>query len=159
METKLRRYRSSLVTNGIGIINFGLWSLIKVIIAAVVNPSNYTESIDDEIVNTPAFIFGTIIILIIILAILIFPYLYIGLSAYREGVRGKKGSGYLIFAGIILLVTILQMVFYFFPQDSYEMSVSTYVASFLIDFTTIILLLDTIYAAIMSRKLSKLLEK
>ena len=69
METKLRRYRSSLVTNGIGIINFGLWSLIKVIIAAVVNPSNYTESIDDEIVNTPAFIFGTIIILIIILAI------------------------------------------------------------------------------------------
>ncbi len=30
MEAKLRRYRSSLVTNGIGIITFGLWSLIKI---------------------------------------------------------------------------------------------------------------------------------
>lgn len=28
---KLRRYRASLVTDGIGIITFGLWSIIKLL--------------------------------------------------------------------------------------------------------------------------------
>lgn len=161
MEKKLRRYRSSLVTNGIGIITFGLWSMIKFIMSMVVQPVEFDDPANAEMADPIAKIIALIIVgavVVIILAIIFAVHLYIGLSAYKEGINGKKGSFYLVVAGIMALILCLTLIFYFIPQDNADSFTLSNIAAFFIDFTTVIILFDMVYAALMSRRLAKKLE-
>ena len=161
MEKKLRCYRSSLVTNGIGIITFGLWSIIKFIMSMVMQPINFEDAANDEMADPAAKIIALIIvgaIVVIILAIIFAVHLYIGLSAYKEGINGKKGSFYLAVAVVMALAICLTMTLYFVPHDNTEGVTMSNIAAFFIDLTTVVILIDTIYAALMSRKLAKKLE-
>ena len=162
MEKKLRRYRSSLVTNGIGIITFCLWSLIKFIMSMVVQPVEFDDAANLEMADPTLKIITLIIvgaIIVIIIAIIFAVHLYIGLSAYREGINGKKGSFYLVAAGIMALIMCMTMTIYFVPRnDAGSFTVSS-IAAIFIDLTTVVILVDMIYAAIMSRRLAKKLER
>lgn len=161
MEAKLRRYRSSLVTNGIGIITFGLWSLIKFIMSTVVQPVEFDDAAIQEMADPTLKIIALIIVgalVVIILAIIFAVHFYIGLSAYKEGINGKKGSFYLVAAGIMALIMCMTMTIYFVPQDNADTFTLSNIAAFFIDLTTVIILVDTIYAALMSRRLAKKLE-
>lgn len=161
MEKKLRRYRNSLVTNGIGIITFGLWSMIKFIMSTVMQPIEFDDSVNDEMTEPIIKIIAIVIvaaIVVIILTIIFAVHFYIGLSAYREGINGKKGSFYLVTAGIMALIMCMTMTVYFVPQDDTNSFTLSSIAAFFIDLTTIIILVDMIYAALMSRRLAKKLE-
>ena len=86
-------------------------------------------------------------------------HLYIGLSAYREGINGKKGSFYLVAAGIMALIMCITMTIYFVPWDDAGSFTVLSIAALFIDLTTVVILVDMIYAAIMSRRLAKKLER
>lgn len=101
-------------------------------------------------------IVGTIVVIII--AIIFAVHLYIGLSAYKEGINGKKGSFYLVIAGIMALIMCMTMTIYFIPRDDADSFTVSSIAAFFIDLTTVVILVDIIYAALMSRRLAKKFE-
>ncbi len=158
---KLRRYRASLVTDGIGIITFGLWSIIKSLLSFLMQPSDF-ELPNNERIPDPAeiliIIVVAVIIVLIFVAIILGIHLYVGLSSYKEGRNGKKGSFYLVAAGLMAFLNCLGMTLYFVSPNGSKTITITSIAAFIIDLTTDIILLDMIYAAFMSRKLAAKLE-
>lgn len=158
---KLRRYRASLVTDGIGIITFGLWSIIKIIMTLLMQPFDLQLS-DSETISDPTermlVIVFAVVFVIISVAIILGIHMFVGLSAYREGRNGKKGSFYIVAAGLMAIFICLTMTLYFVSTDGGQTVSLTSIAAFIIDLTTVILLLDMIYAAFMSRKLAIQLE-
>ena len=164
MEKEIRRYRNSLVTDGIGIVYFVIWSIIKIVLNVVKESSDFIESFrktisDSDERSETAIIIFLIIAFVVFVTFILFLQLYIGLSAYKEGINGKKGNIYLVAAVIMMLINCLGMTLYFIPEYiADEISFSNIVA-FFIDLTTVLILLDMIHSAIMSRKLSKQLEK
>ncbi len=162
MEKKLRRYRGSLVTNGIGIIVFGVWSILKLVLSLVIDPLDLNiagdEYTTDQLADTIALVI-VVIIFIIILTIVLLVHLYVGFSAYKEGIYGKKGSFYLVLVVIMALIDCCTLVLYLLPKDYSTNDSQVQFAAFIIDITTVVVLIDTLYTAIMSRKLAKQLEK
>ena len=162
MEKKLRRYRGSLVTNGIGIIVFGVWSILKLVLSLVIDPLDLNiagdEYTTDQLADTIALVI-VVIIFIIILTIVLLVHLYVGFSAYKEGIYGIKGSFYLVLVVIMALIDCCTLVLYLFLKDNSTNDSQVQFAAFIIDITTVVVLIDTLYTAIMSRKLAKQLEK
>lgn len=127
----------------------------------VVQPIEFNDPVNQEMADPIAKITALIIVgavVVIIIAIIFAVHLYIGLSAYKEGINGKKGNFYLVAAGIMALVLCLTMTLYFVPQDNADLFTMSNIAAFFIDLTTVIILVDMIYAALMSRRLAKKLE-
>ena len=161
VSVKLRRYRASLVTDGVGIITFGLWSIIKMIVTVLMQPVDVglssIETISDPTEKLLVIVIAIVFVLIIV-AIILGIHLYIGISSYREGLHGKKGSFYLVAAGFLAFIICISMTLYFVSPDDSQALTITSIAAFIIDLTTVILLLDMIYAAFKSRKLTIQLE-
>ncbi len=155
MQTKLRRYRNSLVTDGGGIIAFGLWGVIKFIISYFSDSLFSSTDLDDEIANSTFYIVMSVMLMIIIISIILSINCYIGMSAYKEGINGKKGSFYLVAAAFLVLIVLGEMTLYFVPDSSNEIGLISRLAAFFIDLTKAIILLDMLYAAFMSRRISK----
>ncbi len=157
MDKKLRRFRNALVINGWGIVAFGVWSVIKLILIFISNPPSFEVAETDAIVKIISKIF-LIAALIIVITCILSIHLYIGRSASREGINGKRGSFYLVAAVFVFLILLCEMVLYFVPDESGKIALIGKLAAFFIDLTKTVIMVDTLYSAFMSRKLANKLE-
>ena len=162
MDTKLRRYRGSLVTNGGCIIAFGLWSALKFVITFITDSDLFNYEINDHAEGSEyALILKilTIIFVASIIAFILYIHIYIGRSSYREGLSEKTGSFYLVITFIVAVIVLFEMVLYLVPRDNIEENFISLLAAFFIDLTKELLLVDTLYVAVMSRHIAKKIAK
>ena len=155
MQREIRRYRSSLIINGRGIIAFGVWSIIKaaLMVFTDLSPIKESASIPEEY----ALLFDIIgvVLFVVFSGIVIGFHMYVGLATYHEGSIGKKGSFYLIVICFFTIVTIFELDMYLVPDSVSEENLITWITSFVIDITKAVILIDTLYVAIRLRLLLK----
>lgn len=101
MERRLRKSQNNLVVIGYGVIAFGVWSVIKIVLYTALNTDINMLSAEGETVPVEVFWF----IMLIFLAFELSLRLYVGFSAVYEGRGRKKRFGYIILALLMALIS------------------------------------------------------
>lgn len=152
MGAKTRRLENNLVTLGTGIIAFGLWAFIKLILTVVFLGSAYFEDSPEE--RRLAVMIATWVIAVLTLLM----YVWLGLSARAEGNGKKKKPVYLFVVGIISVygfVMILLEVFLMITKFNKIDDPFSLFITIIIDVTRMIFLIELIYSSVTLRKIRK----
>jgi len=158
METELRRRRINLLTLGAGVIAFGIWSVLKTYLYIMVDPIPMEFDVPEQFQKK-----ALIVAYVMVTVILLFDLglrSYIGLSARAEGLGKKEGNAYIVVTAMMLIVNIAAWIVYLFLynyDDGHE-ALMDYVVSLVVDFTSIVILAQLLYNAILVRRLSRELE-
>jgi hypothetical protein len=147
-EIKMRRYQNLLVVSGLGVIIFGLWSVLKTILLFFLNE----EELDDY-PNDPFF---RVILFALVAAALLIEFLirlFVGLSARAEGFGKKKGYAYIVIAVLLALASLESLVLIFIEAD-YE-TIAELVVSVIVEATSLIVTIELMVAAFTVKKLKK----
>lgn len=152
MGAKTRRLENNLVTLGTGIIAFGLWAFIKLILTVVFLGSAYFEDSPEE---------RRLIVMIatwVIAVLTLLMYVWLGLSARAEGNGKKKKPVYLFVDSIISVygfVMILIEVFIIITKFNEIDDPFSLFITIIIDVTRMIFLIELIYSSVTLRKIRK----
>lgn len=147
-ERKMRRYQNLLTVSGLGVIIFGLWSVLKTILLLFMKEGILSEIPDDTFVRVMFFlILGGILLVDVLIR------LYVGLSARAEGFGKKKGYGYVVIAILMALASLASLVLIFF--DSNEQSIWELIVSVTVEATSLVVTIELLVAAFTVKKLKK----
>ena len=157
-EAERLRTGSTLRTLGAGVIVFGIWAVIKPVLIAVAVPTlsgGYNQPPEDRTVSS-------VIGVQIWAAVIILLRLYVGQSAWKEGSGTPQGLGYVIWAVIMLLFSLLLFTgivliaihFNQFVELGSTVTLDTF-ASLLVDITSDIILLELIWNAGKMKRLNR----
>ena len=141
MQTELIKHRHTLAVVGMGAIAFGIWSLIKSILYFVlVEPIIKTISSNyDNLSNSKRWKVGR------------------KAMAVSRGER-EPGVGFFILSSILLLMDMAELIMGalsiagIIPSDE---DITDQISTLLVDFTSVVMLIEMLFAAIMIRKLVK----
>ena len=110
LEARIRKQQSILICSGIGVILFGVWSIIRFILMQFMNRNDLFGLFEEYIIEDispaefEAIVFGVTIFLLIIDLLL---RSYYGLSAIADGYGKYRGRGiYICVAAILALIFI-----------------------------------------------------
>ena len=150
MQTELIKHRHTLAVVGMGAIAFGIWSLIKSILYFVlVEPIFKTISSNyDDLSNSKyeAWVLVAITFAIVVMFVLI---------AVSRGDK-EPGVGFFILSSILLLMDMAELIMGalsiagIIPSDE---DITDQISTLLVDFTSVVMLIEMLFAAIMIRKL------
>ena len=152
MKAKTRRLENNLVTLGTGIIAFGLWAFIKLLLTVFFLGNAYFKDTAKE--DRLAALIATLVVAVLMLLI----YVWLGLSARAEGKGKKKNPLYLIVVGLISLfniVTIPLSILYLLIEFNEIEDPLTVFVTIIIDVTRMIFLIQLIYSSVLLRKIRK----
>lgn len=152
MEAKKRRLENNLVTLGTGIIAFGLWAFIKLLLTVFFLGNAYFKDTAEEDR------LAALIVTLVVAVLMLLMYVWLGLSARAEGKGKKKNPFYLIVVGLISLfniVTILLSILYLLTEFNEIEDPLTVFVTIIIDVTTMIFLIQLIYSSVLLRKIRK----
>ena len=163
MQTELIKHRHTLAVVGMGAIAFGIWSLIKSILYfMLVEPIFDTISSNyDDLSNSKyeAWVLVAITFAIVVMFVLIDMLLRwkVGRKAMAVS-RGDKepGVGFFILSSILLLMDMAELIMGalsiagIIPSDE---DITDQISTLLVDFTSVVMLIEMLFAAIMIRKL------
>ena len=168
-EIKLRKYEHALVISGVGVIAFGLWSVVKAVIYFILLPMKQLKAaamgqdlVDVQLQATDretAFLLAAAIIFVLVLDFAM--RLYIGRSAFIDGRRlKKKRFAYVIMAMFVAAGLVSNLVTRYMQMGSgketaWESVVASANVSVVVDITSLLALIEMIVAAIMVRRLRK----
>ena len=165
MQTELIKHRHTLAVVGMGAIAFGIWSLIKSILYFVlVEPlsdiinENLDSIIDSNFEALAALALSILIVGLFVLIDMLFRW-KVGRRAMAIS-RGDKdpGVGFFILSAILLLMDLSELVL---GVSSIVGAISSsedmidQISTLLVDFTSVVMLIEMLFAAIMIRKKEK----
>ncbi|MCR4589489.1 MAG: hypothetical protein K5668_01545 [Lachnospiraceae bacterium] len=154
-KAELRRYEDDLNVSGTGVVILGAWSVIRALIEIATNAKEIFKTAE---INT---FFEKVVAVVIILGvigiisfIIMKVYLYIGLNAMRAAKGKPHKKGYLAAAIIITVISVLSLSSYI---DNIQVlkNIDTTIASFLVDITTIYILILVIVSSFRIKKIKK----
>ena len=172
-ETKLRKYEHALVISGVGVIAFGIWSIIKATIYFILIPMEQLSksNMSDDLVVLQSLGMTDrgigYLIAVIILFVLVVDFalrLYIGRSAVYDGSRLKrKRFTYVILAMFVAASLTINLINRCVELGSQQETLWGNVmasanVSVVVDMTSLLALIEVIVAAIMVRRLRRELE-
>lgn len=165
MEVQLRKHQNMLVIIGSGVISFGMWSAIKMVLYGVMGRSELREIIAEQGVSED--VQGILLIIMYLfigigLAFALALRSYIGLSARAEGMGKKRGYGYIIAASLLMLVdtSIFALAAYYMfttPQNIDDLL--DRIVSAIVELTSLVTLAELVYSAIRVRQLTRTLSE
>ena len=169
MQTELIKHRHTLAVVGLGAIAFGIWSLIKSILYFVlVEPiiktisSNYDNLSNSKI---EAWVLIAITLSLVVLFVLIDMLLRwkVGRKAMAVS-RGERepGVGFFVLSSILLLMDMSELVMGILSIAgiiSSDEDLFDQISTLLVDFTSVVMLIEMIVAAVMIRKLTKAISE
>ena len=169
MQTELIKHRHTLAVVGLGAIAFGIWSLIKSILYFVlVEPiiktisSNYDNLSNSKI---EAWVLIAITFTLVVLFVLIDMLLRwkVGRKAMAVS-RGERepGVGFFVLSSILLLMDMSELVMGILSIAgiiSSDEDLFDQISTLLVDFTSVVMLIEMIVAAVMIRKLTKAISE
>lgn len=112
IEKELRRNRSTLAVVGLGVIAFGAWSVVKTVLILTLragDPLENSEFAEGAFSEIAHIIFYAFIVLVLLLDLAL--RLYVGLSARKEGLRGKKSAKYIVLACLLAAMSVYSSIF------------------------------------------------
>jgi len=151
-DVKLRRYQNLLTVSGLGVIVLALWSVLKTILFIFVKKDDLEKEFADISENS-AMMAMVIAILAAVILIDLLIRLYVGLSARAEGFGKKKGYGYIVFAVLLGLLSVLSLVLIFF--DTGDTSIEELIVSVIVEATSLVVVIELLVAAFTVKKLRK----
>ena len=150
-SVKMRRNRGTLSVAGLGVMAFGLWSVVKFVMECLIG------QIREDLVNTysdTGTILAWIVIIVVVHLILtdvILRYI-VGRCAWRESRGLRQGCWYLILAGNIAAGSILSI---YLEAESIilkdDFSLYDY-ACLIVELTSLVMLIELFVASICSRR-------
>jgi len=147
-EIKMRRYQNLLTVSGLGVIIFGLWTVLKTILLLFMQ--------EDMVDDLPDGLFYRVLFFTLIGGVLLIDFLirlFVGLSARAEGFGKKKGYGYIVVAILIAIASMASLVMIFF--DAGDRSILELIVSFIVEATSMIATVELLVAAFTVKKLKK----
>lgn len=178
-DIKIRKFRDTLVTGGLAIIGFGIWTVIKSImeVFTILQPMIESISLEDlsklqaeQVEQAKAMIADNSLFYILLFMILAFlavdlaVRVYVGLSARAVGLQKKKRNGkersgiiWLIFGIILAAFGIYSVVVTLIGTGEILRvhSVMYYVISLFVDVTSIIVTVELVITGFRLRALVK----
>lgn len=159
---KYRRIRNVLSTAGFGVIAFGIWSIIRVVLRVAfsrqaqpdIDPNELDSMISQPGDDVKTFLLVLLILVIVFSAIEIALRLFVGLSARSEGRGKKKSIAYVIVAGILIPYYVISVIYNFMSFD-YVNGIVDNIISMIMDITSTIALIEVFVAAIRIRVMRK----
>lgn len=152
MGAKTRRLENNLVTMGTGIIAFGLWAFIKLILTVMFLGSAYFQDTPEEDQFAIAIATWVVAVLTVLM------YVWLGMSARAEGKGKHKKPIYLVFVGIIslysMVVILAETITLIFMFNEIEDLLTLFV-TIIIDVTRMVFLIELIYFSVSLRKIRK----
>ena len=169
MQTELIKHRHTLAVVGMGAIAFGIWSLVKSILYFVlVEPiggiisSNYDSIIDSRGEALAVYAVSIAIVFLFVMIDMLFRWI-VGRKAMAIS-KGEKepGIGFFILSAILMLMDLTELVMGVLAiagvvssgEDMFDR-----VSTLLVDFTSVVMLIEMIFAAVMIRKLTKVISE
>ena len=156
MKQKLRRLENNLVISGTGLMAFTVWSFIRVLLFVYTFRDELMELMrqqDDWDGDDIPFSL-VLLVVVILLAIVALPSLYVSKAARDEGRRMKSRKAYIVLAMIMLIPQALGAIYsiadIFVADDAFDASVTA-----IIDITVLAVFAETVTTAIRVKKYRK----
>ena len=164
-KMRLRRDENTLTVVGSGVILFGVWTVVKMVLQEINRlPEFMAELGADELgfeetgladmgldPNLLAMAVAFTVVIIVFLMDLALR-VFVGLSARAEGRGRPQGRLYLILAGLLLVLSGLSFVSYVITYFSHSEYVVDADAAILVELTSFITLLQMIISAVRVRR-------
>ena len=164
-KMRLRRDENTLTVVGSGVILFGVWTVVKMVLQEINRfPEFMAELGADELgfEETGLADLGldpNLLAMAVAFTVVIIVYLmdlglrvFVGLSARAEGRGRPQGRLYLILAGLLLVLSGLSFVLYVITYFSHSEYVVDADAAILVELTSFITLLQMIISAVRVRR-------
>ena len=155
MDRELRKYQSSLMVSGMGVILFGAWNIVKATLTCLYG-LDLSWSASQAVGNV-----GTAIIAVVAAVAALLPdlamRLYVGISARAEAMGVGRSRKYVAVAWVLLVAIIVALAFELFII--YWMLVHPEIADFnilvvmLVDLTSLSALIELLVSARRVKKL------
>lgn len=148
----MRRYRSMMDISSLGIVAFGVWSIIKLVLTAMGDPNHFINNVGPDQGAGRGDDILTVVFLAIITAIDMSMRLYIARSARKVSKGEIKKTRYIIFAIVLMLTSafsiFLQCVGIHLDPSGWV----SYFVSILVELTSLGAVAELIYASVRFRK-------
>lgn len=171
-KMRLRRDENTLTVVGSGVILFGVWTVVKMVLQEInrfpefmaelgVDELEFEETgladmgLDPNLLAMAVAFTVVIIVFLMDLALRVF----VGLSARAEGRGRPQGRLYLILAGMLLVLSGLSFVSYVITYFSHSEYVVDADAAILVELTSFITLLQMIISAVRVRRARRMEKK
>ena len=152
LRLQMRKNQSDLAAIGLGVIAFGIWSVIKSVLSVALDTERALGSFEGDKYLILAFW----IMLAILLAIDLALRFYIGSSAIAEGKGASRSAGYIVLALLMGALSFVLLVAGLFVQDAFANIVNT-VVTMIVELTSDVLMLEMGISAIRVRRLRRIL--
>lgn len=162
-QIQIRKYENALIISGMGVIAFGLWSIVKTAAYFVFDPANVQKAVQAFNIEESADYTSAIgpIVLVGIFFALVFDLMlrvYVGRSAIRQA-RGRGNRIFSVIVAIILaLLLINEMVYRIWMMlmgESISTSLDGILVSWIIDMTSFLAMVEVIYSSIRLQRLRR----
>ncbi|MBE7008857.1 MAG: hypothetical protein E7422_06950 [Ruminococcaceae bacterium] len=166
LKRRLRRDRDTLAIVGLGVMAFGVWSVIRAVVTFVLQIPELREQYA-ETGNANAVIILSGVAILLLLAVDLRLRFYIWRSARAEGLRGERKTGYLFAAGVLAFVSAATLGFILLAAlgtneavvEAAKTSDGVGVSSFIVELTSLVTLVDMIAASVRVKRMTRELEE
>ena len=161
LERELRRNQDTLSSVGLGVLAFGVWSVIKAAVVFVIQvPEQIEAAVEKQYVPAAIAFAGALLLLILSLILALRVYIWRSARAERQGGRHKRG--YLFAVGLLAalsLVSLVGMILQMILPGRFETDGSRdrFTAAF-IEMTSLVTLVEMIVASIRVKRILRELE-
>ena len=146
-QRELRKYRDTLSITGMGVIAFGIWSILKTVITYAMSDDYMAElGIKPEAVTVTLIIMSVIMVGDIILRIVV------GISAVKEGKGIKEGWFYVIVAMAVFVPASVVSVVTTFIDEPFRYGL---LLSATVEATSLVTTVEMLVSAFRVKKLTK----
>ena len=160
-KMQLRRDENTLMVVGSGVIVFGIWSVLKVLLLETTRlPEMMAEIRLEDLgfeelgLGDLSWVVAAMAIVFILIGLLLDLSIrvFVGLSARAEGKGKKQGRAYLVLSALLLVVSGLSFCSYIYTYSRGSDQVMDADAAILVELTSFITLLQMILSAVRVRR-------
>ena len=150
LQLRLRKMQSDLATMGLGVIAFGVWSVIKTVLYVALDTEEYLG----EFEGNTAMIVAFWVILGVVMAIDLALRFRVGRSAIAEGKGTKRRRGYIVLALLMAAASFVAFIAGLFLEGFSE-DISKFWVTLIVELTSDVLMLGVGVTAIRVKRLNR----